>query len=53
MHARVEADLHLTSTTDTRIDELITRAGRLRQEYGVPTALQEGPFFQIQTESSP
>ena len=51
MHARVEADLHLTSTTDTRIDELITRADRLRQEYGVPTALQEGPFFQIQTET--
>jgi uncharacterized membrane protein HdeD (DUF308 family)/3',5'-cyclic AMP phosphodiesterase CpdA len=50
MHARVEADLHLTSTTDRRIDELITRAGSLRKEYGVPTALQEGPFFQIQTE---
>ena len=49
MHARVEADLHLTSTTDERIDELITRAGRLRKEYGVPTALQDGPFFQIQT----
>ena len=28
MHARVEADLHLTSTTDKRIDELITQ-GRL------------------------
>ena len=50
MHARVEADLHLTSTTDERIDELITKAGWLRKEYGVPTALQEGPFFQIQTE---
>jgi len=50
MHARVEADLHLTSTTDERIDELIAKAARLRQEYGVPTALQEGPFFQIQTQ---
>jgi uncharacterized membrane protein HdeD (DUF308 family)/3',5'-cyclic AMP phosphodiesterase CpdA len=49
MHARVEADLHLTSTTDKRIDELIARAGWLRQEYGVPTALQEAPYFQIQT----
>ncbi|MFI5459826.1 MAG: metallophosphoesterase family protein [Isosphaerales bacterium] len=50
MHARVEADLHLTSTTDERIDELIARAARLRQEYAVPTALQDGPFFQIQTQ---
>ena len=49
MHARVEADLHLTSTTDKRIDELIARADRLRQEYGVPTGLQAGPFFQVQT----
>ncbi len=49
MHARVEADLHLTSTTDERIDELIAKAGQLRTEYGVPTALQDGPFFQIQT----
>jgi uncharacterized membrane protein HdeD (DUF308 family)/3',5'-cyclic AMP phosphodiesterase CpdA len=50
MHARVSADLHLTSTTDERIAELIARAARLRQEYGVPTGLQEGPFFQIQTQ---
>jgi uncharacterized membrane protein HdeD (DUF308 family)/3',5'-cyclic AMP phosphodiesterase CpdA len=50
MNARVAADLHLTSTTDKRIDELIARAGRLRKEYGVPTALQEAPFFQIQTK---
>jgi uncharacterized membrane protein HdeD (DUF308 family)/3',5'-cyclic AMP phosphodiesterase CpdA len=49
LHARVEADLHLTSTTDKRIDELIAEAGRLRKEFGVPTALQDGPFFQIQT----
>jgi uncharacterized membrane protein HdeD (DUF308 family)/3',5'-cyclic AMP phosphodiesterase CpdA len=49
MHARVEADLHLTSTTDRRIDELIARAAWLRMQYGEPTGLQEAPFFQIQT----
>ena len=31
MHARVEADLHLTSTTDKRIDELIAKAGLAAQ----------------------
>jgi uncharacterized membrane protein HdeD (DUF308 family) len=49
MHARVEADLRLTSTTDERISELIAQAARLRGEYHVPTALQDGPFFQLQT----
>ena len=49
MRARVEADKRLTSTTDARIDELIARAAFLREEYGVPTGFQEGPFFQVQT----
>jgi len=48
--ARVEADLRLTSTTDARIDELIRKAGRLRQQYGVPTGFQRAPFFEIQTD---
>ena len=50
MRARVEADLRLTSTTGDRIEGLIEQAGRLRQEYGVPTGFQRGPFFELQTE---
>jgi uncharacterized membrane protein HdeD (DUF308 family)/3',5'-cyclic AMP phosphodiesterase CpdA len=50
MRARVEADLHLTSTTDERIEDLIARADRLRGLYEIPTALQDGPFFQIQID---
>jgi 3',5'-cyclic AMP phosphodiesterase CpdA len=48
--ARVDADLNISTTTAERIDELITQAGRLRQEYGVPTGFQRAPFFDIQTE---
>ena len=50
MRARAHADLRLTSTTTTRIDQLIDEAGRLRSEYQVPTGFQRGPFFEIQTE---
>jgi len=50
MRARVEADLRLTSTTDTRIGRLIQQAGWLRQQYGVPTGFQRAPFFDIQTD---
>jgi len=48
--ARVNADLNVSTTTAERIDELIAEAGRLRQEYAVPTGFQRGPFFDIQTE---
>jgi 3',5'-cyclic AMP phosphodiesterase CpdA len=51
IRARVEADNRMTSTTDGRIEELIAEASRLRQEYGVPTQLQEAPYFQLQTDS--
>jgi uncharacterized membrane protein HdeD (DUF308 family) len=51
IRARVEADKRMTSTTDRRIEELIAEASRLRQEYGVPTQLQEAPYFQLQTDS--
>lgn len=51
MHARVEVDNRLTSTTDGRIEELIHSASRLKKEYGVPTQLQRAPFFQFQTDS--
>ena len=50
MHARVKADLRLTSSTDSRIDGLILEAQRLRREYEVPTGLQRGPFFELQSE---
>jgi hypothetical protein len=50
MRARADADLRLTSTTEDRINRLIAEAGRLRDEYQVPTGFQHGPFFDIQTD---
>jgi hypothetical protein len=50
MRARVEADGRITSTTDSRIEELIQTAARLRREYRVQTAEQRAPFFQLQSE---
>jgi uncharacterized membrane protein HdeD (DUF308 family)/predicted phosphodiesterase len=47
--ARVEADLHLTSTNKRRIDRLLNQAHRLRELYGIRVAGQRGPFFEIQT----
>jgi 3',5'-cyclic AMP phosphodiesterase CpdA len=49
--ARVAADGGVSSTTDSRIEELIRRADFLRRQYGVPTAVQQAPFFQLQTPS--
>jgi hypothetical protein len=51
MRARIAADGGVSSTTEARIEELIRRAGFLRRQYGVPTAAQDAPFFQIQTPS--
>jgi uncharacterized membrane protein HdeD (DUF308 family) len=50
MHARVETDNRLTSTTENRIEGLIRQAERLRREFGVRTGWQRGPFFEVQTE---
>jgi hypothetical protein len=50
MHARAEADLRLTGTTEKRIDDLIAQAKSLRGEYEVPTGFQRGPFFEIQSD---
>jgi uncharacterized membrane protein HdeD (DUF308 family) len=50
MEARANADLRLTSTTESRIVSLIDQAAQLRAEYRVPTGFQRGPFFEIQTE---
>ena len=49
MQARVEADNHLTSTTDRHIEGLIAEASRLQREYRVPVQHQQLPYFQIQT----
>jgi uncharacterized membrane protein HdeD (DUF308 family) len=49
MHSRVVTDKRLTTTTDSRIDGLIREADRLRQEFGVSTGWQRGPFFELQT----
>ncbi|HEX2452861.1 MAG TPA: metallophosphoesterase [Vicinamibacterales bacterium] len=50
IRARAEADLKVTSTTDTRIDHLVNEAQRLREAYAVPTGFQRAPFFEMQTD---
>jgi uncharacterized membrane protein HdeD (DUF308 family)/3',5'-cyclic AMP phosphodiesterase CpdA len=50
IRARVEADNRLTSTTEDRVESLISTAARLRREYRVPTGFQRAPFFQVQTD---
>jgi uncharacterized membrane protein HdeD (DUF308 family) len=50
MKARVEADQLVSSTTDSRIEELVAQAATLRSFYRVPTAYQQAPFFQVQTD---
>ena len=50
MRSRVETDGRLTTTTEGRIDGYIDEAARLRQQFGVRTGLQRGPFFEVQTD---
>lgn len=47
--ARVAADRGLTSTNKDRIDDLLMRAKRLREQYRIQNAKQRGPFFELQT----
>lgn len=47
MHARIDADLKLTTTTDARVEAMIAGARRLRGLYGVPSVFQQAPFFQV------
>jgi hypothetical protein len=49
LEARVEADLHLTTTDTRRIDTLIAQAERLRRLYKIDNNNQRGPFFELQT----
>jgi uncharacterized membrane protein HdeD (DUF308 family) len=50
MLARITTDKRLTSTTEERIDAMIRKSAFLRQQYGVSTGWQRGPFFEIQTD---
>jgi uncharacterized membrane protein HdeD (DUF308 family) len=50
MRARIVTDHRLTTTTEGRIDEMIREAQRFRQQYGVSTGWQRGPFFELQTD---
>jgi uncharacterized membrane protein HdeD (DUF308 family)/3',5'-cyclic AMP phosphodiesterase CpdA len=50
MRARVAVDKGLTTTTDSRIGQMIAQAETLRGEYRVPTGFQDAPFFQMQTD---
>jgi len=49
MRARVAADRGVSGTTERDIDGLIAMSRRLQHEYGVVTAQQQVPFFQVQT----
>ncbi|HVJ87823.1 MAG TPA: metallophosphoesterase [Caulifigura sp.] len=49
IRGRVEADAGVSSTTEARIEELISIAGRLQSEYEVPVQRQRASYFQFQT----
>ena len=49
MKARAQADLKLTTTTESIIDESLILTERWRKEYEVPTGFQQAPFFQVST----
>ena len=50
MTARVNKDLHISSTTEGKIDDIISKSATWRKEYEVPTGLQKSPYFQISTD---
>ena len=49
IRARAESDMRVGSTTDARIEQLVSDAARLRRAYGVATGFQRAPFFEVQT----
>ncbi|MCI0682046.1 MAG: metallophosphoesterase [Gemmataceae bacterium] len=51
LRARLEVDLHLTTTTETRADQMIQSAERLRREYQIRAALQRSPYFEVHAEA--
>lgn len=47
MNARIASDLHLSTTTEAKVDGYLTETQRLRELYHVPTGFQQAPFFQV------
>jgi uncharacterized membrane protein HdeD (DUF308 family) len=50
MLSRLETDGRVTSSATRRIEGYIQEAARLRNEFGVKTGVQRGPFFEVQTD---
>jgi len=50
MRARAAADLKLTTSSESLIDESIRISERWRKEYNVSTGHQQVPFFQVSTQ---
>lgn len=50
MQARINQDLNISSTTQKKVDEMITEASFLRKEYQVPTGYQQAPYFQVSND---
>jgi uncharacterized membrane protein HdeD (DUF308 family) len=50
IEARVDADHHLSSTTDERVVDLIAEAKRLREAYQIRNGLQNAPWFEVRTD---
>lgn len=49
MIARVQADLKMTTTTPSLIDDMLMQTEKWRRDYEVPTGFQKAPFFQVST----
>jgi len=47
LRTRIRADLKISSTTDIKIEEMISKTEFWRSEYEVPTGHQKAPFFQV------
>ncbi len=50
MQARINKDLSISSTSRKNIDEMISKAEFLRDEYRVPTGFQQAPYFQVSND---
>jgi uncharacterized membrane protein HdeD (DUF308 family) len=50
LRARRATDHGLTTTTESRINQIIEEAARLRETYGVWTGGQRAPYFEVDTE---
>jgi uncharacterized membrane protein HdeD (DUF308 family) len=51
MLARIKSDLKMTSTTKSKIDEMVVKSAVWRKEYEVPTGLQKAPYFQVSNDN--